>query len=126
MKIKRFILFISLILFLAVFGCPDGFAGEWSKQSAEKTADAAITTSGGLFHGIAVITDATNSVTVSIYDNATAASGTELIPTWIVTTSARDRIQAYSINPPVRYYNGVYVDITTSGTVTYMVYFESN
>jgi len=126
MKIKRFILVASLILFLAVLGCPDGYAGEWCKPSAEQTADAAITTSQGLFHGIAVITDATNSVTVKVYDNATAASGTKLIPDWTVTTSTTDRIQTYSVYPPVRYYSGLYIDITTSGAVTYIVFFESN
>ena len=100
-------------------------AGDSCKTSETKTADAAITTSGGLFHGITVVTDATNAVTLNIYDNATAASGRKLIPTdTVITTSAADRVQTYSVYPPVEYYSGVYVDITCSGTVAYMVYFE--
>lgn len=118
---KRYLTLLFILLLIPTLL----FAGEWCQPSEEKTADAAITTSEGLFHGITVITDATNAVTVSIYDNATAASGTELIPTWTVTTSSTDRVQTYSIIPPVKYYNGVYVDITCSGTVTYMVYYEA-
>ena len=119
---KRLLIILTLLSLIVL----PVYAGEWCRPGDEETASAAITAKQGLFHGIAVITDATNAVTVSIYDNATAASGRELIPTWTVTTSATDRIQTYSISPPVPFYNGCYVSATTSGTVTYMVYYESN
>ena len=116
-------LIIILLAFLLV--APAAYSAEpWSKVSAEKTAAAAITTTDGLFYGIAVITDGTNAVTVSIYDNASAASGTELIPTWVVTSSSTDRAQAFGISPGAIFYNGIYVDITTGGTVTYKVYYK--
>ena len=121
MKKKLIIILLTLLLVV-----PAAYSAEpWSKVSAEKTAAAAITTTDGLFYGIAVITDGTNAVTVSIYDNASAASGTELIPTWVVTSSATDRAQAFSIDPGAIFYNGIYVDITTSGTVIYKVYYQN-
>ena len=93
--------------------------------SAEYDDDAAILAEAGWFHGITVITDGSNAVTVDIYDNASAASGTKLIPTATITTSATDRIQ--TINPPkrIRVKNGIYVNVTCSGTVGYMVYYET-
>jgi len=93
-------------------------------QSAEIPSSAPVYTHEGLFHGVAVITDGTYAVTVSVYDNASAASGTELIPTWTVTTSAADRAQCFSVWPPVKFYNGIYLELTCSGTVSAMVYYE--
>ena len=90
--------------------------------SVEKTADAAIMAKAGYFCGIMVITDGTNSVTIDIYDNATAASGTEIIPLWTVTTSASNRSAALEFTNGIFVNSGIYVDITTSGAVTYVVY----
>jgi hypothetical protein len=97
---------------------------DWVRQSATQTGDAAVVTGPGVFHGIMVITDGTNAVTMDIYDNASAASGTKLIPTWTITTSSTNRAQTISFFPPVRFLNGIYVDITCAGTVAYMVYFN--
>ena len=118
---------LIIILLALLFVVPVAYSAEpWCRQSVEKTAAAAITTSSGIFHGLIVSTDGTNAVTVSIYDNASAASGMELIPTTVITSSSSDRVQAISISPAVRYHKGVYVDITTSGTVTYKVYYMSD
>ena len=38
------------------------------------------------------------------------------------TTSATDRIQSVMFGTPIKCWNGIYVNITTSGTVAYMVY----
>lgn len=104
--------------------------GAWAKQGDQETADAAITTSGGIFSGIMVIPGNSYPVTVDVYDNATAASGTKLIPTTIVYAASSAYSQSPLIKPPVpvRFYNGIYVDITVnaSGSVAYMVYWESN
>jgi hypothetical protein len=97
------------------------------RQSSEQTADAAITTAGGYLSGIMVITDGTNSVTVDIYDNATAASGTQLIPQWVIPSSTTSRAATLSFGGVgLKFYNGVYVDVTTSGTVKYMVYWAND
>jgi hypothetical protein len=118
-------LFITVLAVLLIAGPAMALTGV--KVSDEKAADAAITTTSGIFYGIIVATDGTNACTVSIYDNASAASGTELIPTTVVTSSATDRVQRIPISPGVRYYNGIYVDITLgAGSVGYTVYFSSD
>ena len=121
---------VLLTLFVAIFLIVGiAFATvEWCEQSTERTASAAISTTSGVFHGILLVTDATNAVILSIYDNVSAASGTELIPTTTVTTSATNRITGISIEPPVRYDNGIYVSVSVAGggTVTYMVYYDND
>ena len=122
---KKTLLTIFVAIFLIV---GSAYAGSWCYPKGEYTDDAAASTTSGIFHGILFATDGTYPVTVSVYDNASAASGKELVPTHIVTTSATNRISGISIAPAVRYDNGVYVDITinASGTVTYMVYLEDD
>jgi hypothetical protein len=98
----------------------------YADRSAEKTGDAAIVSGAGCFAGIVIQTDGANSVTVSIYDNASAASGNDLIAEWVVTSNSDTRYHAlgFEISPCLnRSYNGIYVDITTSGAVKYMVYY---
>jgi hypothetical protein len=95
------------------------------KASATQTVSALITPDRVNFHGITVMTDGTNAVTVNVYGN-TAASGTKLIPAWTVTSSATDRAQSYSLYPPVRSEGGIYVDVSVAGggSVAYMVYYQ--
>ena len=93
-------------------------------KSIGNTADAAITASSGFLDGLIIHTDGTNSVTVAVYDNATAASGSKLLSTFTVTTSASNRTTTLSFNDfECLFFNGIYVDITTAGSVTYDVYF---
>jgi len=116
MKRSLFITFLILLIASLVW------AGSWVVPSTEKTADAnAIITGEGYFHGIAVATDGTNSVTFVVYD-ALTATGTKLMPDWVVTTSASNRYQTISFNPPIHFNTGLTVDITTTGTVSYMTY----
>ncbi len=91
------------------------------------TTDAAITTGNGYLKGIIVHTDGTNGLTMSVYDNSSAASGTKLFSTWTILTSATNRTSYISFDgQECPYTNGLYVDITISaGAVTYDVYFES-
>jgi len=92
--------------------------------SAVKTADALILTGNGWLYGIVAATDGTNAVTFKTYNN-TEASGTKVHPDWIATTSATNRMSAISFDPPLIMTNGIYVDITTAGTVSYVVYYRS-
>lgn len=119
-KAYRFVI-IAFILLFAVSADAEGLY----RSSGEQSADAAITTTAGVLRGIMVATDATNAVTVSIYDHASAASGTELIPTTIITTSSTDRAQGVFLPFDVGFVNGIYVDITCSGTVAYVVYYRN-
>lgn len=122
---KKLLTVILISLFLVSCNSICWAAGKASmKQSATQTASAAITTSGGLFHGIIFVTNGTNQNTVNIYDNATAASGTKLIPTdTVIPTSSTNRLTTLSFSPPVRFFNGIYVSVDS--TISYMVYWEN-
>lgn len=115
---KKLILTVAFLVICA--------SSSFAEYSGELTADSVVTARPGHFLGIIVITDATNPVTVDIYDSDTAVAGPNLIPTWTVTTSATDRIQAIGFNMgDVKYSKGIYVDITIGGgSVTYMVYYK--
>jgi hypothetical protein len=117
---KKVLLVVFCILFLAVnVGAQSdvGFA-----QYSTKTSSALVTTGKGLYHGIKVNTDGTNAATIVVYDN-TAASGTAIDPSTVYVTSSTMRVQASGSNPPRRYYNGLYISITCSGSVSVTVEF---
>lgn len=115
---KVFCLAIALILMSGM-----AYAAEVQPRSGVKTADALVTTGSGTFAGILVVTDGSNTCTVTVYDNTSAAS-TKLMPTVIVPAAASYGM-AYAFNPPLPYYTGIYVDITTSGTCSFDVYFQA-
>ena len=94
------------------------------QPTSQQTGSAACVESACHFFGIAVITDGTNNVTIDIYDNASAASGTKLIPTWVIPTSATNLAAGYDAPVPIRCKNGIYVDVTCSGDVKYIVYYS--
>ncbi len=118
---KRFTIPLIILLSFFIYGSVYGQTSE--VPSITYTASARVFTGPGYFHGITVITDGTNSVTVDVYDGLTA-TGRKLIPTTVVTSSATDRSWAYNLYPPVRVTNGIYVNITVAGggTASYMVY----
>lgn len=90
------------------------------------TADGAITSGTGYLQSIMVHTDGANSVTVTVYDNASAASGSKLFSPWVVTSGASDRTAALDFKEQeCPYFNGMYVDITTGGSATLDFYFRS-
>jgi len=79
------------------------------------TASGVITAKEGVLEQIIVATDGTNSVTLSLYDNASAASGTLVIPTMVFTSSSVDRIQTLPVANK-KFFNGLYASVTCSGT----------
>ena len=96
--------------------------GGASLKSVGNTADGLITTGQGWLKGIILHTDGANSVTISVYDN-TAAAGSKLFSTLTVTTSAANRATTISFDDyECPFFTGMYIDITTGGTVTYDVY----
>lgn len=124
---KRWKGLTGIVLALLLLFCAQAAAfqaREWADPSGEKTADALILSGTGWFYGILVVTDAANAVTVDIYNN-TAASGTKLIPTLVVTTSATDRAQFFAPPFPISCTTGIYVDITCAGAVKYVVYYRA-
>jgi len=125
---RKKLIALSLLVMFLVANIVYATSASFVQQSPEFTASAVITPRAGKFHGILFTTDGTNTVTVSIYDNATAAAGAELIPTSYITTSAANRLSSISIDPPVKYHNGIYVNIAVAGggDVTYVVYYADD
>jgi len=123
-RVWKSIIVMLMILFFT--GVLYAATGDQCIPTTVKTGDSAAVASKCMFHGIVVITDGTNAVTVKGYDNASAASGTSLFPDWVVTTSGTDRAQTLSFIPPVYCANGVYIDVTVGGggSVSYVVYYE--
>lgn len=115
-------LFIGLVLALTLlFASLAGAQLQLVGPSTEKSADASITTGQGYFHGVLI--GCASGVTVDIYDN-TSAAGRKLIPTQYFPGSATNQTHSIDMGTYGVFYNtGVYVDVTTSGTLRYMVYF---
>jgi len=111
---------LSLIVFFALFTTCYGVE---IYPSTEKTADASIKTGSGSYGGMIVITDGTNACTVKVYDNTTN-SGRVLddgvCSGYIVSGQANTCKYLYPW--PVSYSTGVYADMTTSGTCTYIIF----
>lgn len=120
MKKTIFIMLMAIMLMASI-----SFAGS-DLKSVGNTNDALIVTGNGYLKSLIINTDGTNSVTVSIYDN-TAAAGSKVISTFIVTTSSVNRLFTIEFLPKeIPFTKGIYVDVTTSGTVTYDVTFEKD
>ena len=96
----------------------------FADASAIQTDDKAIATGKGVVYGGLLVLDGTYSVTVSIYDG-TSNAGTALIPPLIFTTSSTSRNAYFSLDPPEGFKTGLYVDVTTTGSVSYIIYYES-
>lgn len=90
-----------------------------SISSGTLTADSAIATGKNRINAITVFSDGTNDATVDLYDN-TAASGTIVARGMCVGTS---KINHIIFENPVKVENGIYADLTTSGTATYIVFY---
>jgi len=125
---RKRIIVLSLLIILLAASIVYATSASFVRQAGEFAASSVITPRAGKFHGILFTTDGTNTVTVSIYDNATAAAGNELIPTSYITSSAANRLSSISIDPPVKYHNGIYVHVAVAGggAVSYMVYYEDD
>ncbi len=117
------LLTLTLITLLITTGAWAAGKG-WVKQSAERKASASTVTGQGLLHRVIVTTDGGNPPTLNLYDSLTA-SGTKLIPSIVITTNTiSDRFQSIVFDPPLRFYTGIYVSVSTSAG-RYMVYWES-
>lgn len=86
-----------------------------------KSADAVISAIGGYLHGILLISDATNVAVVTIYDNASAASGVVLAKLSIPATTTAP--QVITFNNPISANKGIYADVSGTGAA-YIVYYS--
>jgi len=117
---RRFImLFVVVVVALYSATMASGLTNR-VLYSAVKTADALIATGWTEMHGVVISTDGANVVTMDIY-NGTSAAGAKIAPP--ITFPATPVTQAVSFNPPVSCSTGIYIDITTAGTLSYTVYY---
>lgn len=78
-----------------------------------------ITTGRAVLSGVMVISDSTNSATITVYDNPAAASGTVLAKcTATITTGAN----SIAFVTPVRADTGITVSVSGTGTPTGLIY----
>lgn len=89
-----------------------------SLSSGLRTADAAVHTGRGTLNGVLIGTDGTNSATLTIYDNASSATGDVVFKAVVAATN---RTKDVIFNVPVRCVNGLYCDIQGTGA-EYIVY----
>lgn len=86
-----------------------------------KSTDAAISAIGAYLHGVMLISDGTNTASLIIYDNATAASGLVLAKIAIPATTAGPTYVTF--NNPVSANKGIFADVTGTGAA-YIVYYS--
>jgi len=115
-------LIISLAFLLAACASAFAFTDTPMWVTSALTNDSAAMTQPGYCYGLMVTPDGTNNVTINTYDNDSAAGGKIIHPAWTLTGSGGS--QTLSFNPPMEIRNGIYVDVTTTGTVSYMVYYR--
>ena len=111
-------------LFVLVGSMVWAFDPDFMGYTTVKTADALVHTGTSYLYGIVAATDGTNSVTFKTYDN-TEATGTKAHPDWIAVTSSTNRMAVLSFDPPLVMSTGIYIDITTAGTVSYVAYYRA-
>jgi hypothetical protein len=110
----------TLIAIILIMLCP---VIAYADTSDELAADSLITIGKGCFAGIILQTDGANTTTVNAYDNTTN-SGRKLIAEWVVESTSRYQAVSLDLEPClVRYKTGIYIDITTNGSVKYVVYY---
>lgn len=90
-------------------------------SSGNKTASVAIYAGPGRLRGANLFGDGTNSCTLTIYDNASAASGTVLAKLQLQAAGNVDELDgSYSIVAT----KGIYASLSGSGSPSFIVYFE--
>lgn len=109
-----------VVLALLIFG----FTDQYVESSDEITADGVVLAEPGYFYGVSAENDGSNSITVVIYDNASAASGKQVVHTLFFPASSTRRMEAWENSPPVAVEKGMYADITCAGDAKITVYFR--
>jgi hypothetical protein len=98
------------------------------ETSGQKTASCVITAAEGELHGLIISGLAAGAAVIDLFDNASAASGTRLVPqiSFIASTD-NERFKQIVFPKPLSFYNGIYLSMTTgAGTVNVNVYYDNN
>ncbi len=90
-----------------------------SKSSGLLTADGVIATGKTILADVFINTDGTNAATLTLYDNASSASGTVLLK---VSVLGADFSKAFN-NMHCRADNGIFADISGAGA-DYVIHFK--
>lgn len=93
-----------------------------AQSSGLKNADAVISDRESYVHSIIVLTDGTNAATLTLYDNSSAASGTELAKASVVGTSL---MSVLDFHGSIHANNGIFADVSGTGA-TYIVLYRKN
>ncbi len=83
--------------------------------SGSLSSDGQVVNSPCWWTGSVLRTDGTNDATITVFDNASAASGAELIPSNTYDASALG-LNGAMLTKPVIAKNGVYIEITCAGS----------
>lgn len=94
-------------------------SGTTCLSSGLRTADAAIYVGRGTLNSVSIITDGTNAATVTLYDNASAATGNVLFKGVVPGANSSETV---AWNLAVRCLNGIYADVSGTGAA-YVVYY---
>jgi len=114
---------LSVIILTLITTVVLASANETLKYTVDLTADGQAITGRANFYGLYIVTDGANAVTFDLHDG-TSTAGTKIIPTTVIDP-ADNTNQVISFSFPVVVSNGLYVNITTAGTVTYKVYYNT-
>jgi len=101
------------------------YASGWTKHSVTSVAAAtstAVSASPGYLFNVIVRGDKASTCTMNVYDFATncafvTTTEIEMVPTIIVTTTEVAWYHTIPLNPPVRFYYGLYHTITSTGEI---------
>ncbi len=114
---KKSVVLLSILFILFTVSLSSGESDK-CYPSGLKTSDSAVVSTAVLFCGIEIITDGTNAATVVVYDNASAASGTEMFKG---TVAGASNFGGGFVYAPAS--KGIYVDVTGTGAA-YIVYYK--
>lgn len=92
-----------------------------ANSSGLKSADAVISALPARLLGIQLFADGTNQATITVYDNATAASGTVLAQ--VIVDAGLVAQDAQLPNPGIIANNGLYADVSGTGA-TYIIHWS--
>lgn len=96
---------------------------EYRTQSAELAASGIALAGENVFCGLLVKTDGTNNVTITVYDNASAASGDKLLPSAFVVKGTA-LLWGIELDKGILADNGIYVEITCAGTCSVIALYD--
>ena len=110
---KTTIILISLYTILLVASI--AYAAKLYTQHTLKTASANITASPGYLSQALVRGGYDGTVTFNLYDSAGTGTTTEMFITLAVTTAETPNYFNIPFNPPVEFFKGLYLDISSTG-----------